>query len=478
MTGLIARAVQQAKLAVAIHELLPPRASDVSARMEARNHRFRRLLHHAFVRSPFYRKTFRGIDLNSCEISDLPILTKAEMMENLDAIFTDRELRRSEIECFISEIADLGVLYKGKYVVCHTSGSQGQPALIVQDADAILTTFAAQIARGVKVQRRFLPHIQKLLKPARMAIITQKPGFYASSIFFSFFPAAARRFLKLERLSVFDPSEHLVDRLNAFQPNFITAYASTLELLAREKIAGRLHLGECLQQMTNISEPLPEGSARKIEAAFGVHVSNVYSVAECMALTCGCPVTHGNHLNSELAMLEVVDTNNRPVPNGTAGSKVLLTNLYNFVQPIIRYEIDDIVRLSPSTCACGSFLPHIQSVEGRMKDQLWMVARGKTHNPYYLFQAAMQYETNLAEHQILQTGFNTFVLRAAPQYGRPLSSAQLRKYVHQTFAAEDLAEAINLNIEIVDRILPEESGKVRRARNLFAAPPGDPSAPH
>lgn len=471
MASLVARAAQQLKLAITIHELLPPHASDIGARSNRRNNQFRRLLHHAFDRSPFYRKKFEGIDLDSCKISDLPILTKAEMMENLDVVFTDRDIRRFEIEHFISDPENLGVLYKGRYVVCHTSGSQGQPALIVQDADAILTTFAAQFARGVKIERRFLPHIQKLIKPARMAIITQKPGFYASSTFFSFFPAAARRFLKLERLSVFDAPDHLVDRLNAFQPHFVTAYASTLELLARENLAGHLQLSECLQQMTNISEPLPETSARQIEAAFGVHVSNVYSVAECMALTCGCTATHGSHLNSELAIIEVVDANNRPVPDGAAGSKVLLTNLYNFIQPIIRYEIDDIVRLSPTACPCGKFLPLIQSVEGRMKDQLWMVARGKTHNPFFLFQAAMQHETNVAEHQILQTGFNTFVLRAAPQCGRSVSSAQLQRYVHQTFAAEGLAEVISLDIQIVDRIVPEETGKVRRARNLFAPPP-------
>ena len=471
MITLVARAAQQLKLALSIHELLPPRASDIGMRRQVRNNRWRRLLHHAVDRSPFYQKKFDGIDIDNCTISDLPILTKAEMMENLDAIFTDRNLHRSEIETFISNPTNLGVFYRGQYVVCHTSGSQGQPALIVQDADAILTTFAAQFARGVEVERRFLPHIQKLIRPARMAIITQKPGFYASSIFFSFLPVAAKRFLKLERLSVFDNPEHLVERLNTFQPTFVTAYASTLELLAREKLAGRLHLSECLQQMTNISEPLTEMSARQIEAAFGVHVTNVYSVAECMGLTCGCTATHGSHLNDELAMLEVVDATNRPVPDGTPGSKVLLTNLYNLVQPIIRYEIDDIVSLSPMGCSCGKRLPLIQSVEGRMKDQLWMVAGAQIHNPFYLFQAAMQHESNLAEHQILQTGFNTFVLRAAPQYGRTISSTQLRSYVQQTFAAEGLGEVINLDIEIVDRIVPEESGKIRRARNLFTAPP-------
>jgi phenylacetate-CoA ligase len=466
---LVSRVAQQLQLTLAIRALLPPRVSDVPLRAESRKKRFHQLLHHAYGRSSYYRKTFEGIDLSSCDISDLPVLTKAEMMDNLDGIFTDRDLRRADVEEFISDVANLGVLFKGKYAVCHTSGSQGQPALIVQNADAILTTFAAQFARGIKVRRRFLPHLQRLLNPARMAIITQKPGFYASSTFFSFFPVAARRFLKLERLSVFDTPERLIERLNAFQPNFITAYASTLELLAREKNAGRLCI-ESLEQATNISEPLPETSARQIEAAFGVHVSNVYSVAECMALTCGCSTTHGSHLNSELAMIEVVDGENRPVADGTKGSKVLLTNLYNFVQPIIRYEIDDIVTFSPTPCPCGSFLPLIQSVEGRTKDQLWIVVDGKIHNPYFLFQAAMQYETDIAEHQILQTGPNAFTLRAAPLAGKTLSVEKLRQYVTQTFAAEGLADVINLKIAIVDRIAPEETGKVRRARNLYAGP--------
>jgi phenylacetate-CoA ligase len=462
-------AAQQLKLAVRFRELLPPRASDVT-REKTRQDRLHSLLRHAYSRSSFYKTRLRGIDLNTCEISQLPTLSKSDMMANLEEIFTVRELRRSDLEHFVSDTANLGVLYKGKYAVCHTSGSQGQPALIVQDADAILTTFAAQFARGLPIRRRFLPHLQRLFRPARMAVITQKPGFYASSMFFSFFPQAARPFLKLERLSVFDTPEKLVERLNAFQPNFITAYTSTLELIAREQEAGNLRFGECLEQLTSISEPLPEDAAQRIEKAFGAHVSNVYSVAECMALTCGCSVSHGSHLNSELAILEVVDADNRPVPDGASGNKVLLTNLYNFAQPIIRYEIDDIVKFSRESCSCGSLLPLIQSVEGRTQDQLWVKAGSKWHNPYFLFQAALHHETDLAEHQILHTGVNEFTLRAAPLPGKTISSDDLRRHVDQTFAAEGLANIINLEIEIVDRIFPEETGKVRRARNVFGPP--------
>jgi phenylacetate-CoA ligase len=476
MRGFLAAASEQLQLALAIHSLLPPRSSAIEARAKAREDRFRHLLHYAYDNSPYYRKQFQGIDLDRCAITDLPTLTKADMMANLDEILTDRALHRADLERFMSDPANIGAYYKEKYAVCHTSGSQGQPAIIVQDAPAILTTFAAQFARGMQVKRRFLPHIKRLFKPARFSIITQKPGFYPSSTFFSYFPAPARPFLKLQRLSVFDPPEVIVEQLNSFQPNFITGYTSALETITRELQAGRLKFRGDLEQMTNISEPLPEAIAQRVEKAFGVHITNVYSMAECMALTCGCQATHGSHLNDELAFLEVVDASGRPVPDGTPGSKVLLTNLYNMAQPIIRYEVDDIVTISPGRCECGSILPLVKAVEGRAKDQFWVDVNGEIRDmPYYVFLLALHNETNLAEHQFLQTGVNRFVLRAAPQPGRALSAEKLRQFVQQSVTSEGLADVIHFDIEIVDRILPEESGKIRRAKNVFGPPPSAPS---
>lgn len=472
MRGFLRAVSDQVKLALAIRSLLPPRPEDMQARAEAREARFRSLLRYANENAPYYRRQFQGIDLRTCAITDLPTLTKSEMMANLDDILTDRALRRADLERFMADPSNVGAYYKDNYAVCHTSGSQGQPAIIVQDKPAILTTFAAQFARGKPLSRRFLPHLQRLFKPARFSIITQKPGFYPSSTFFNYFPERARRFLKLQRLSVFDPPEVLVEQLNSFQPNFITGYTSALETITRELHAGRLKLRGDLEQMTNISEPLPEAIAQRVEKAFGVHITNIYSMAECMALTCGCQATHGSHLNDELAILEVVDTDNRPVPHGTPGSKVLLTNLYNMAQPIIRYEIDDIVTISPEPCECGSLLPLVKAVEGRAKDQFWVDVNGEIRDlPYYVFLLALHTETNLAEHQFLQTGVNKFVLRAAPLPGRSLSTEKLRQLIQQSVTSEGYANIIHFDIEIVDRILPEESGKIRRAKNLYGPPP-------
>src|SRR5204863_10195 len=80
--------------------------------------------------------------------------------------------------------------------------------------------------------------------------------------------------------------------------------------------------------------------------------------AECNFLTNGCPAGPGSHVNADWAILEVVDDEYRPVPPGELGRRVLLTNLSNRAQPLIRYEVNDRVRLDAAgPCACGSRLP-------------------------------------------------------------------------------------------------------------------------
>jgi hypothetical protein len=68
-------------------------------------------------------------------------------------------------------------------------------------------------------------------------------------------------------------------------------------------------------------------------------------------------------------VLEPVDRDYRPTPLGEASHTVLLTNLANRVQPIVRYDLGDSIAVDPGRCACGSPLPSIE-VEGRCDDVL------------------------------------------------------------------------------------------------------------
>lgn len=437
--------------------------------------RFRRILLHAFEHSPFYRRKFRGLDLRSCSSTELPTLTKTEMMEHFDELVTDSRVTRTGAEQFIANPANLGRFFLDRYVVCHTSGSQGQPAVIVQEPDDLMRTTAVQVARGHPLPKRWRTFLKRLGHRDRWVVVGLRPAFYPSGVAFAYMPRAARRFTNLLRLSLFDPLAENVARLNQFRPTFITSYASVLETLAREERDGRLQLRKTgsLRMITNISEPLTPAGREMVEKTFGVHVSDHYAMGECMTLSIGCPIASGAHVNADLAMLEVVDEKYRPVPNGTPGSKILITNFFNRVQPFIRYEIDDIVTMNPSRCPCGSNLPHIQAITGRTQDTLWVHVNGKYRKlASFSFVAALIHCFELAEYQILQTGINRFALRAVPLRGRTISLEQLRRLMDDALKQEGLLGAVELDIQLVDEIKREgSSAKMKRIKNLVGPPP-------
>jgi phenylacetate-coenzyme A ligase PaaK-like adenylate-forming protein len=87
-----------------------------------------------------------------------------------------------------------------------------------------------------------------------------------------------------------------------------------------------------------------------------------------------CDRHAGLHLFEDQVLLEVVDDEYRPVPDGEVGTRLLITNLYNRTQPLIRYELNDLVTVSPDPCPCGRPFPLLKSIDGRSDDVLEMPA--------------------------------------------------------------------------------------------------------
>jgi phenylacetate-coenzyme A ligase PaaK-like adenylate-forming protein len=82
------------------------------------------------------------------------------------------------------------------------------------------------------------------------------------------------------------------------------------------------------------------------------------------------------HLFEDLVITEVVDENNRPVPPGVYGHKVLVTVLFSRTTPLIRYEMSDSVRPASSpNCPCGRLFALIDGIQGREEDVLRFPAR-------------------------------------------------------------------------------------------------------
>ena len=58
-------------------------------------------------------------------------------------------------------------------------------------------------------------------------------------------------------------------------------------------------------------------------------------------------------------VVEIVDEHDRPVPPGTAGAKLLVTNLELRALPLIRYELADRVTESPEPNPAGRPYRHL-----------------------------------------------------------------------------------------------------------------------
>jgi phenylacetate-coenzyme A ligase PaaK-like adenylate-forming protein len=86
----------------------------------------------------------------------------------------------------------------------------------------------------------------------------------------------------------------------------------------------------------------------------------------------GCTCGRGTlHVNEDLVYVELLDDEGRPVTEpGARARRMLVTNLYNRVQPLIRYELNDLIELGEQ-CACGSGFRTIRRVLGRSDDVLW-----------------------------------------------------------------------------------------------------------
>ena len=143
-------------------------------------------------------------------------------------------------------------------------------------------------------------------------------------------------------------------------------YSTAMGLLAQERAEGRLNVSPVLAFAG--AEWLPRTELERIESAFRCPLREVYGATEFLYAAIGC--AHGwLHANTDWVVLEPVDEEYRPVSPGEPSHTVLLTNLANRVQPIIRYDLGDSVTLRPDPCPCGSPLPAIR-VQGRTNDVL------------------------------------------------------------------------------------------------------------
>jgi phenylacetate-coenzyme A ligase PaaK-like adenylate-forming protein len=409
----------------------------------------RRLIGHAVAHSPFHRERLRGVDPDSLELHDLrtlPVMTKSEMMDRFDDVVTDRRVTAAVAEAALDATRSEPVVFADGCFAMASGGSSGLRGIFCLDLDAAVV-FYSSLSRRIHVLLESIGGpppggvtVAMVCAPSAVHATGGGPALTADPRSpFHFVPVPVTR-----------PLPEIVERLNEINAPSLYGYPTVLARLAAEQRAGRLHLE--LLRVTCTSEMLLPELRTEIREAFGAPIVDTFGSTEGLV---GVSEPDDDVLvfNSDHCIVELVDEANQPVPDGTPSAKVLLTNLANRLQPLIRYELTDRFVRVPPTPGLG----HLRArVEGR-SDDLLTYDRVTVH-PLVISSELVQTPA-IVEYRVLQTatGIDVAVVAAGA-----LDADDVRARLERGLLDAGLADA-TVTVRLVEGLDRDpRTGKISR----------------
>lgn len=250
------------------------------------------------------------------------------------------------------------------------------------------------------------------------------------------------------------PLPEIVARLNAVAPPALYGYPSMLARLGAERTAGRLHISPIM--VTSTSETCRPELRAAISAGFGAPLIDTFGSTEGL-VGASAPDTEIITFAEDGCIVELVDERHRPVPPGTPSAAVLITNLSNRVQPLIRNEMTDRFVQQPAAPEHG----HLRArVQGRADD---VFRYGETTIHPLVIRSVLVHARDVLDHQVRQTpaGIDVTVVT-----DHRLDPAILRRHLAAALAGAGLTDP-----EVAVRVAPDlyrdpATGKLRRFEPL------------
>jgi len=417
---------------------------------EFRRSELQRLIRTAKEQSRWHRKRLGHLqpeEVDEETLAELPVMTKQDLMEHFDEIVVDDRLRLDVVEAHLERVTAGDRYLFDRYHACASGGSSGLRGVFVYDWDSWAVCYGSLFRFEIRA-RRFDPELAGA--PKVYAVVASQAATHMASSLPQTFATADGVW---HRFPVTLPLAEIVAGLNAVQPTVLWGYPTALHPLAHEAAAGRLRISP--RRVISSSEPLLPEIRSALEATWSVPVVNLWGTSEA-ACSNSCGASPGAHLSDDLAIVEPVGPDGGPVPSGVRSEKIYLTNLFNHVLPLIRYEITDQLTLLDETCPCGSAFRLIEDPHGRLDDVFDY--EGLTVHPH-VFRSPLSHRREIVEYQVCQTVRGASV---AVRCTGPVDLPALEAEIAGGLAQLGLAEP-DVVVTMVDGIERQAlSGKIKR----------------
>jgi len=395
----------------------------------------RRTLLHAYDQVPFYRSAWPRAGLSRRDLEQLRVSDMARLP------ITPKEAVRRDPMSFVAG----DVARRTKLRRYYTSGSTGTPVTTICHAEAHRKFVAGREVRsfgwaGVSVRRPRSVIGGRLVVPRAHA----RPPFYRYNL------AERQTYFSAFHISPATAADY-VEGFNRFRPDVLTGYAYSHYLLGRMILERGLSLDYAPKAAILGSEKLTPEMRSVIEQAFNTRAYEEYGAVENCMLATQCE--YGSlHSSPDFGLLEVVDDRGEPVPAGHEG-RVVCTGFLNEAQPMIRYDIGDVARLSEKACGCGrTQFPVVEEIVGRLEDSVI----GPDGRELVRFHGVFVNLPSVIEGQVVQEEIDLLRIRVVARSELQQSEEDL---IRRRIVSERLGN-VRVIIERVPRLERTERGKV------------------
>lgn len=393
------------------------------------------LVRHAHDNSVYYKKLFAnyGIDIENIrtiqDFKKIPILTKDNLRENLKEI----------------EVKN----YAQKITIAKTSGSTGKVLKFRKDRDATAvvnaTCYRGLSWHGIDVG-------------AKEAMLWGVPVNRASRYQIRIQDYLLNRFREKEYNLTPKTLFEFYKKLKSHRPSILSGYSSMVyqftKFVQENELNGK-NLG--LRVVKCTSETIHDDAFELVKTVFGCQLVVEYGSAETNIVAFSCE--EGSiHLMADYVLTEFEEPEEQTL--GQEYRELIVTSLYNYCCPIIRYKIGDFGVPDDGYCSCGRSLPLIKKIVGRSGATVYATNGDKFHSIlfYYIFKGLQDKNTNVVKQfKIVQERKDKLVLQIVKDvnYGEHVP-VYLNKVIK-----EKLGEGMEISYEFPESILRERSGKIR-----------------
>ncbi len=394
--------------------------------------RLKLMLEHCYREVPFYQRQWRelGITPDAIRCLDdyarLPLLTKADIRNHTD------ELKATS--------------WRDQMLYKSTSGSTGEPLQFGFTRESN--------ERRQAVMWRGYGWANAL--PGRRSLMLWGNGIGSTNLRRRwkdrlYHAAFGRRIVNVFHMTEANIGEY-ADLVDSYRPEILLGYFGPLLRLAQWLLATgrRVHRPKAF---IVCGEAMHEFQRQIIEKAFGCPAFNTYGCREFMLIAAECEQRKGMHVNADHLLVERLPPSHSHLHAHTG--EAVITDLFNYGMPFIRYATGDLITASHEPCVCGRGLPLISRVEGRMLDAI-RTPDGRIL-PGMFFPFLLKEVPGVNQYQVVQRQLDRLDLSLVRGKAYTDDSlAMIRREIHKV-----LGDNIEVHCHFVDDIPPTRSGKTR-----------------